>query len=222
MAVVVRGTVPAEEFALHHALGTLEDGEFDTERVVESGDEVVMPLMWVRGTDRENLEGAFESDSTVRDVSLLATFDRSFLYRMEWIENTRLILQMITNSEATVLDAYGREQTWHLRVLYPSREQFSRTHEFCHDHGLSFDIDSIREIESEPSGRYGLTDGQHRALELAARRGYFEVPRSASLEELADELDISHQALSERLRRGTEALVDETILIGPHERDRDD
>jgi hypothetical protein len=76
-------------------------------------------------------------------------------------------------------------------------------------------------MEGEPAGRFGLTDSQHRVLELASRRGYFEVPRDVTLKELADEVGVSHQALSEQIRRGTGALVEDTICIGtfPEEED---
>jgi hypothetical protein len=40
------------------------------------------------------------------------------------------------------------------------------------------------------------------------------VPRSITLEELADDLSVSHQALSEQLRRGTGGLMEDTLLAG--------
>ncbi|MFC7157751.1 helix-turn-helix domain-containing protein [Halomarina halobia] len=80
---------------------------------------------------------------------------------------------------------------------------------------MSFDIDAIRELDGEPVGRYGLTEEQYEALTEAAKQGYFEVPRDIQLGKLADELSISHQALSERIRRAMLALVGDTLLIGP-------
>ncbi len=41
----------------------------------------------------------------------------------------------------------------------------------------------------------------------ALEHGYYDVPREASLTDLAERLDVSHQALSERLRRGHGNLV---------------
>ena len=46
---------------------------------------------------------------------------------------------------------------------------------------------------------------------MAVDMGYFSVPREAATEDLAERLDVSHQAVSERLRRGTKALVTATI-----------
>jgi hypothetical protein len=99
-------------------------------------------------------------------------------------------------------------------VLYPRRSLFSKTHEFCEDHGLTLDVESIRELEGEPAGRYGLTTDQYEVLATAASKGYFEVPRAVTLQELAEEFDVSHQAISERLRRATNALVQDTLFVG--------
>jgi hypothetical protein len=214
MVTIVRGTVPATEFALSHTLETLPSLEFEIERIVDTGDEAVMPLVWVRGADVEQVEEVFEADPSVDEVSLLAAFERESLYRMKWIDHVRLLLQMLTNSEATVLDAYGHDGRWALRVMYPEREHVSTTMEFCDGHGLSFDVESVRELEGEPAGRFGLTDEQFEALRTAAERGFFSVPREVTLKELAEEFGVSHQALSERIRRATAALVEDTLFVG--------
>lgn len=214
MATLVRGTIPAEEFALRETLERIPEIEIECERIVQGGENVILPLLWIRNTSRDEFESALESDPTVEDVTCLSEFDEEALYQMRWVDRVHLLLNFLTNGEATILDAYGRDDRWHVRVLYPDREHFSRSHEFATSQGLTFDIESIRELEGEPAGRFGLTDGQYRALVLAFEHGYFEVPRKADLEDLAEMLDISHQALSERLRRGTGALVEDTLIIG--------
>lgn len=98
--------------------------------------------------------------------------------------------------------------------MYPDRNELSDTHEFCRSHGLSFDVRSIRDLDGEPVGRYGLTAEQFEALTAAAEGGLFEVSRETTIGDLADELSVSHQALSERIRRGTGALVEDTLLVG--------
>jgi hypothetical protein len=128
---------------------------------------------------------------------------------------------MLTNSEATILDAVGHHDEWKLRVLYPKRSLFSNTHEFCDQHGLTFEVESIRELEGEPAGRFGLTKEQYEVLATAASQGYFEVPRGVTLQELAEEFDVSHQAVSERLRRAIDALVEDTLFVGLNEQDFD-
>lgn len=214
MATLVRGMIPAEEFALHETLIELPEIEIECERIVQGGENVILPLLWVRNTNLDELESALERDPTVEDVDRLSAFDDEALYQMKWIDRVRLLLNFLMNGEATVLDAYGRNDRWHVRVFYPDRKHFSRSYEFATENGLTFEIGSIRELEGEPAGRYGLSDGQYRALVRAFERGFFEVPRKADLKDLAEELDVSHQALSERLRRGTGALIEDTLIIG--------
>lgn len=52
----------------------------------------------------------------------------------------------------------------------------------------------------------GLTDPQREALQIA-----YEIPRGASLEAVADELEISPSSLSERLRRAQTQLIETTV-----------
>ncbi len=214
MVVIATGSVPAAEFALHHVLTSLPAVEIQVERIVKSGNEAVVPLVWERGADREEFEAALDEDPTVRDYSLLAEFENELLYRMEWIDQVRFFLQILTNSEATVLDAVGNRDRWHLRIMYPDRDLLSATHEFCEECGLTFDVESVREMEGEPAGRHSLTENQYKALMSALKRGYYAVPREITLEELADELGTSHQALSELLRRGTQGLIEDALVVG--------
>ncbi|MFC7231820.1 helix-turn-helix domain-containing protein [Saliphagus sp. GCM10025308] len=51
----------------------------------------------------------------------------------------------------------------------------------------------------------------------AWKRGYFSSPE-VTLEDVASEMDITPQALSNRLRRGYESLIEHTIAVtGPDE-----
>lgn len=52
-----------------------------------------------------------------------------------------------------------------------------------------------------------LTDKQRDALELALEQGYYERPRNASLSDLAEQLDISKSAVSQRIRSAEIKLI---------------
>ena len=221
-ACVVRGEIPAQEFALYETLNSLPGVELEVERVVESGDEAAMPLMWVRNADSEAITTAFENDPSIRDLTLLSSFDNEHLYRMEWISEVDVILQMLTNSHATIMDAYGTDGRWYLRVLYPDRDALTKTTEFVDEGGFTFEVNAIRQMEGKPTGRYGLTESQFEALSTALIDGYYEVPRGIDQSDLADKLGISHQALSERLRRATEALLEDALLVGAVQSKRND
>jgi hypothetical protein len=67
-----------------------------------------------------------------------------------------------------------------------------------------------RDGEPEAPGD-GLTDPQREALRTAYEMGYFAIPRTASLDDVADELGITASSLSERLRRAQTHLVETTV-----------
>jgi predicted DNA binding protein len=220
MPTIVRGTIPTDEFALDDALNRLSTVEVEIERIVESSDGV-MPLMWARDGDQESTLEAFGDDPSVQTIRLLAEFDDEQLYQMEWITNVELIIQMLTESDATILDAYGGggRDNWHLRVLYPTQDSMTKTNDFCEKRGLTFTIESVRQLDEEPTGRYGLSSKQYTALRRAVEAGYYDVPHGTELDEIAADLGISSAALSERLHRATKALVEDTLLVGadPHD-----
>jgi len=67
-----------------------------------------------------------------------------------------------------------------------------------------------RDAEPKSPGN-GLTDRQQEALRTAYEMGHFEIPRRASLDDVAAELGISASSLSERLRRAQTQLIQETV-----------
>ena len=147
MATVVTASVPAEEFALRETLEAVPGVEFECERIVETGQGTVMPLVWARGADPEDVDAALEADESVESFDRLATFDEEILYRMEWVDRVELVIQMITGSAATVMDANGDGARWALRVLFPDRDALSGTAEFCEQRQLTFDVLSVREMD---------------------------------------------------------------------------
>lgn len=219
MATIVRGRVPAAEFALAETLTTLDDIELEVERVVKSGEKAVMPLLWVRRAAPDTVAAAFADDPSVQNDEQLSVFqggeETEHLYRMEWVAEIELVLQILTTPTATITQAFGEGESWFLRVFYPSRDDLTETVEYCEDNDLTFEIDSMHEMEGKPAGRYGLSELQHKALTAATEAGYYKVPREITMQELATEFDVSHQALSERIRRAVNMLVTETILVGP-------
>jgi predicted DNA binding protein len=78
-------------------------------------------------------------------------------------------------------------------------------------HGIDFDVMNIHDLTGHSGSRVGLTDCQQMALQVAAERGYYTVPRETTADELAEEFGISHQALSERLRRAHGNLVHQIL-----------
>lgn len=99
---------------------------------------------------------------------------------------------------------------WRQTGWFATRETFSAFSSFWR-HNAGFRLRRLtRDGESEPPGD-GLTDLQREALRIAYERGYFDIPRRASLDDVAAELDISASSVSERLRRAQTELIEETV-----------
>jgi predicted DNA binding protein len=221
MSTIVEAEVPAAEFALGETLSSFPEVEFDIERVAAHSTTHIVPYVWVGGIDDEAFEGTLEADGSVAEFDLLTVVDGKHLYRMDWVGQIELAVHLLTEAAGTIIDAHGRERIWLLRILFPGREEVSETIDFATDHGLTFDIRSINGMEKNRSGRFGLTEEQYEAITAALEEGYYEIPRDATAEELASEMDISRQAVAERLRRGHKVLAEDALtigLMGPDER----
>ncbi|WP_331233793.1 helix-turn-helix domain-containing protein [Natronorarus salvus] len=214
MATIAEFDVASEEFALSETRGEVPDAEFEVERVVAHDRDRLMPFVWISADDLDAIERALAEDRTIADHEVIADLEDERLYRMEWIEDVLVIVHILTEEEGTVLTASGRDDRWHFRVLFPDHSALSATHDFARDAGLAFDVTKVYKLDDDREGRFGLSEEQYSALVEATERGYFDVPRSTSLEELASEMGISHQSLSERLRRAQRSLNENTILIG--------
>jgi predicted DNA binding protein len=216
MSTIAEVALPAAEFALHETLETVPDIQFEIERVVAHETDRVMPFVWAtdEGIDRDALEEALADDPSVENVTELAAFDDEWLYRMEWVADIHVVLHVLLEQEGTILNADGRNDEWHLRILFPDRDSLSATYDFCTDEDLTMTVESIHELDGEHRDQYGLTETQHETLITAVEEGYFDIPQNATLDDLAGELDISHQALSERLHRGHKTLIENALIIG--------
>lgn len=90
-----------------------------------------------------------------------------------------------------------------------SRERFDALGERLDDSSLGYDLLSI--VHGGSSGEV-LTDRQRECLEVALHRGYFDVPRESSLEDVAAALDVDKSSASVTLRRATNRVVDWFVL----------
>lgn len=216
MSTIAEIEVPAPEFALWHTLERHPELDFEIERVVAHDDSHVMPFIWIESpeTGLDALEAALEADPSVEKVRVLDDFTDRFLLQMHWIADIPLV-HAILDSGGTVLSAHGTSDRWVFRVLFPDRSVLSAAHDRGMEEGFTMEIRNIYQMEDNRHARFGLTEDQHETLIEAFDRGYFDVPREVTLNEFAEELGISHQALSERLRRAHYNLIKNGLVIGP-------
>lgn len=220
MSTIAVVRLPAAEFALEATLERVPGVSFEVERVVAPEADRVMPYIWATA-DRdqfEALQSALEDDPTTEDVELLVDLDEEWLFRMTWIGKTKFVIHILVEEKGTIIDATGSDDEWQLRILFPNRDSLGATYEYCEETGIPLEVEQIYQLDESPRrGQYGLTREQHETLIAALERGYYDIPRDVSGEELAADLGISHQALSERLRRAYSNLISNALVLGENE-----
>lgn len=209
MSVILEFTIEPDEFALGQGLDTHTGGRIDLEEVV-AADEYLTPFVWVEGDDPVQLEDAIHENGYIENLTVLDTVGDRTLFRVEWSEMVRSddVLEGIKRHEATILEVHG-DESWYFRLRFIDHQRITEFYDFCSTKEIPLRVDRVyRPTDESQAGRlFGLTSEQREALVLALESGYFATPRQTSTQVLADEFDISQQAMSDRIRRGTEKVL---------------
>ncbi|QLH83507.1 helix-turn-helix domain-containing protein [Halosimplex pelagicum] len=215
MSLFAEFHVPSADFALFETLDRLPDLVVEIDRVA-AADELLTPYFWVSAVEIDEFEAVAEGDPSIEDLRRLDDFESASLYRATWTENVDTMVYASTQAGATILEAKGQHGVWDIRIRFDDRDPLEAFQKYAQRFDISFDLVKLYETEHPRTGsQYGLTEKQHEALNTAWELGYFEEPREATLAEVAAELDITRQSLSQRLRRGHHALVANTIRVTP-------
>jgi len=210
MSTLVRASVPTDEFVLSETFERLPTVEFDALGLVTDSTEGTIPLLRARRAEASRVRSALRADSATTAVELVSRRDRDSLFRVGWTPGKWSVVDRLAGESGAVVSARGTSDGWRFRVLFPDREEVSVAYGSCAEYGVS--IDRIRSLDEPPaSDGLRLTETQYTTLKTAFENGYYSVPRGLTLEELAAELGVSHQALSERLRRGHRTLVESVL-----------
>ncbi len=92
-------------------------------------------------------------------------------------------------------------------ILSPSADSFRKLLAYLQER---FTDVNIRALSSKPTETLQdfLTDKQYETLMLAHRKGYYEIPRKCTLEEIGEELGVKRVACQERMRRAERKIID--------------
>jgi len=171
-------------------------------------------VFWASGNDFDHLESALVTDPTIEDYTLLTELSDRRLYRVTLTDEGKqaMTYPAATEYDIVFLDVAATHEESRIRARVPTREALKAYQEACEERGIPFHLDRLyREEPDDPTTRYGLTPAQREVLVRAHERGYFNDPRSITLEELAEEFDVTPSALGRRMRRAQDALIKHTL-----------
>ena len=211
MATVMQFTSPADEFPLGTVFENLPQVTVELERLIPD-ESLIIPYFWVRGAHASDIEAAFEAHRGVVSIKLIDDVDGEYLMRAEWKDDYYGVLNALAHANIVVLSGMGTKAGWQFEVRGESRDRIGEFQTDCQAHDIPIQITAVHSLLPVHGDGYELTDTQREALVLAYERGYFDSPRTASLEDIASELDISQQSLSSRLRRGHRRLISKTLI----------
>lgn len=213
MATVMEFTSPAAEFPLGSVFDNLPGVTVELERLIPH-ETLIIPYFWVRGVETGDIEAAFDPHAGVRSIRLVDSVEDEYLMRAEWEQEYFGVLSALSKANVVVLNGIGTKEEWRFEVRGEDQESIAEFREHCQKNDIPIEITALHAMLPIQGEGFELTDTQREALVLAFERGYFDTPRKVSLEEVADELDITQQSLSSRLRRGHRRLIAAT-LVGP-------
>jgi len=212
MSVILEFSVDREDFALGQVIGQSNGGTVELERIVPAG-EAVVPFFWVENDEQSDLEASVEDSDYIENLVTLDRVGDRTLYRVEWTGEYEDLMEGITSSDGTILEARGNDE-WFFRLRFLDHQRVGDFYNFCTEKDIPVRVGRVYTLTEESlQGRmFELTAEQREALVLALRRGYFATPRETNMDDLAAELGISQQAFSDRIRRGEEKILRNVLL----------
>jgi predicted DNA binding protein len=167
----------------------------------------------VSGADVAAVVRTIRERPGVEDVAVISDTGDEVVVRLSWDETLPDLLACIREHDGTVLSATARNDDWTFELRFTSRGAASEFYTRYDDTTYPLTIRRMNQPGNAHRMRNGLTPEQRAALSVAIEAGYFEVPRQTTLIEIADELDISDTAVSQRLRRGLATVLGESAYV---------
>lgn len=211
MSLVAEFTMPPEELPAGDAFVEYPNTRIEIERIVPT-QESALPFFWVWGARPEAFMEEARSEPNMKEIDLLDHVEGGALFRAEWTPDAELI-QGIKQLDATIINATGTSDHWRFEVRTQDQEAFNHFQEIFQHHGIDVQLTRLYDLAELVEGdNRSLTPEQRETMITAYREGYFESPREITQTELGKHFDVSHRAVSDRLRRGFRNLIATSLL----------
>lgn len=215
MSVITEFSIPAGAFALERTFEEVPDAKIEIERLATHSREWVMPFLWLTGADLEAAESALERDPSIEELTRIDVEDDVAYFNVTWSEDVQALVDQVINKHGIIQEAQATNGCWHLKLQFVDHETLKEFQEYFREQEYSLELDRLYDGTAPKEREYDVTQPQREALVTALEMGYFEVPRNAKIDDLARELDISSNAVSQRLRRASANLTRNVLTVSP-------
>jgi len=139
-------------------------------------------------------------------VRVLDAFEDRALFRVDWEPEIDGFVERIIENDAALVEATGTSERWRFELRFLDSGAASAFQTACLERGIGLDVRRVHN-PAKPNPEDELTPAQREVVLAALEGGYFEIPRRTTLVDLADQLGVSDQATSERMRRAQAKLA---------------
>jgi predicted DNA binding protein len=213
VTVLVDISIPTNAFELGEILDPPPGLEVELVEFVPVSDGTI-PYLWIESDTKrfKQFERRIRADERVNAFWSEDARNGRRLVRLDWDRQPDGLLEAFLDENVIIQHGVGTHDGWRFQLHFRNRSAAAAFQQHCVDTDVPFTILRISEPESaDELTRYGLTEAQLEALILAREEGYFEDPRATTLEQLGEQLGITRQAVSYRIRAGMKHLIDATL-----------
>lgn len=209
MSIIVEFRLPVTAFPPGRSLWTDVDVTVELEPIVPLGSD--SQYLWLIGDEYQHAVDVFGTLSVVESVETLDTLADRALVRVRWTDADTPFADLVDEQGAIITEAVGTAEGWTVSVRFADDRALARFYDSCRQHGVQPEFRGAFVGDADASDRFGMSAVQWTTVETAFEMGYFDVPRRTTIAAIAEALDVSEQAVSERLRRGLANYLTTTL-----------
>ncbi|SEH41835.1 Predicted DNA binding protein, contains HTH domain [Halopenitus malekzadehii] len=170
-------------------------------------------MIWAWGDDFQCFEEVMDENQFICEYSTLTQVGKRRLYLVTLGNGAEdhLAYQVVWDNDILTFHMTGTKKGFEMRALFPNKDSLSDFRKDCLARDIPFRLCALYQedkfSDKNKKNSQPLTGKQRETLLIALEQGYFDVPRDTTLKGLADQLGISTQAVSTRLRRAQQRLI---------------